>query len=118
MKFTVDRKTWGRGGGEGTGLLFDPVDEKMCCVGFVCVQSGASKEDINFQGTISESVNHLNPPSWANDFLIRDDGLIHESKWIESAYDINDNPDIQDDEREASLAALFKSNGHELEFVN
>lgn len=46
MKVVIDRKRWLRGEGSSTSKLLRSSDGKMCCLGFVCIQAGASETDI------------------------------------------------------------------------
>lgn len=51
MHFTVDRSKWLHGEGAAFSQLLRPSDEKMCCLGFRAIQSGASRSDLLGLGT-------------------------------------------------------------------
>ncbi len=116
MKFIVERGKWIRGEspiGEVARLL-RPIDGHMCCLGFVCVQSGVDPALIADLGEPWEA------PDAAPNLLLTegDDGSPRRnSSLAATAIEINDDDDIDDDERERHLAALFAEHGHEMEFV-
>jgi hypothetical protein len=106
MKFTVDRKTWLRGGGPQDSYLLTP-DGMRCCIGFVAQQCGVADEDILNIVTISHIAkkdNRSKFPEWMDDR-------------VSLAYVINDRREISEDDREAQLKDLFLKNGDEIEFV-
>lgn len=43
LKVQIDREHWSRG---CDGMLYNPGDGKMCCLGFVALKLGFSKEEI------------------------------------------------------------------------
>ena len=45
-KLVIDRQKWLRGEGGGKSMLLRPDDNKMCCLGFYCVQNGLSEPTI------------------------------------------------------------------------
>lgn len=111
MKFQVDRKIWWRGQGSPGSLLLRR-DGKMCCVGFFCLASGLTKDDIIGRATI------------APDFRVLSDKEL--SKWCVElsphvalgVYNTNDQKGLLDSAREEKLIELFAQLGHEVEFIN
>ncbi len=119
MKYTIDRKTWRRGGDVydeqfGETSLLNPQGF-MCCLGQCLLQEGLTKDKL------------LNTPDpagseVANSFATVGDGESFDyylnTSLAKKAMTVNDNPDLQDVEREEKLIQLFKDNNLEIEFIN
>jgi len=110
MKFIVDRKTWYRGKGPDKSKLLR-VDGTRCCIGFVGQQCGVS-DDLMLDRPGVESF-HCAPtgllplfPAW----IYTTDDLMY-------AYDVNDEPELSEAERESQLQSIFAKHGDEIEFV-
>lgn len=107
-KFTVERSKWLRGIGS---ILSD--GELMCCLGFVCLQLGASEADILGIGMPSQ-ITHV---AMVTPLLVKTvEGIAKASSLALEAVEINDSPYISDDERERQLVMLFAEHGG-MEFV-
>ena len=107
MKFTVYRDSWMRGETDKT-FLFDGYEG--CCLGHVANDMGVPARDIENNVGLKEGTYDLSP-QWKRK-VKSNLGF----DWIHAA-DINDYPDITDEEREAKLIELFAKHGHELTFV-
>jgi hypothetical protein len=46
MKLTIDRKRWLRGESSADSRLLRTSDMKMCCLGFLCLATGLTEDDI------------------------------------------------------------------------
>lgn len=105
-EFVVDRRTWSRG---GTGCFLLNNDGTMCCLGFVCTQSGVPSDKIVGRGM----------PNGVCDPMIRQKitFLLGET-WVDRAAFVNDAPEISDAEREQTLIELFGQHGIILRFEN
>ena len=131
MKFIINKENWRRGGPTqdkaewGSTQLLNSQG-KMCCLGFVCSQSGISdhnlfgnaepaevhpqfKDKIPFLVTLRDSSEDLSIQP-VLEYLV-DTSLARE------AVSINDNPRLLDDKRIELLTELFAKHSIELEFV-
>jgi hypothetical protein len=124
-RVVVNRETWLRG--EEDSLLFRPTDQKMCCLGFMCLQNGVPQEDMKNvfgPGTLAKWRSHIAdkvpavllkhseyPPYTLTD-------LGWSSNFARKAMEINDNPHYEPEQRETLLKDLFRANGIDLIFVN
>ena len=132
-KFTIDRKNWltsqnlnkeEKKKGYDRSCLKNPHTGKMCCLGFICNQSGVSE---NYMLGIGD------PRSlWYNEsnqklkeeleekigFLLADkyDNKVNKS-FVEEAISINDDSLKSISKKEADLIELFAEHDIELEFV-
>lgn len=94
IKVTVDRKKWYRGQShEYSKLLLD--NGKMCCIGFLARELGCKPKETRNQATLALVDS-------AHEFHDTYDDI------LASAYEVNDNPDITDDQREKELTRLGK----------
>ena len=117
MKYTIDRKTWRRGGDKydekfGETSLLNPQGF-MCCLGQCLLQEGIEEDKLLNVGDPADA--HVNS------------SFVHKSQSIEfylntplakDAMQVNDNPFFSDIEREEKLINLFKENNLEIEFIN
>ena len=106
VKFTVYRDSWERGSG---AFLYENETHCGCCLGHVANDMGVSACDL--EGWSGFDMYSSVTPSWRK-MASRNLGF----NW-RRASDINDDPDITDEEREAKLIELFAKHGHELTFV-
>lgn len=126
MKFTVDRTKWYRGQ-SSYGSRLRLHNGKMCCLGFACNQLGVPEERMNEitnpGALVSRKLCSLNPlisnlkDIITSVFLDNSGGNPHQD-WVVQAIKDNDNPGIDDQEREKRLTALFSNAGHKIEFIN
>lgn len=103
MKFVVDRKTWYRGQGESGSCLFHPENGR-CCLGFFANAIGHSDEEID---DVAMPDGITNPKNWPESLLTIDDGGYMYTELTGKIATVNDNSNIEDDEREEQLTELF-----------
>jgi len=119
QKVTVHRKTWDRGReGVSDVYLLSPATEKKCCLGFYMIQVHGCTE--------GQVVGMITPCSMRKQ-INADDCLLLEktsdkdhvnSALCQSAMNINDSTEYDDEERESALADLFKLSGIEMVFTD
>jgi hypothetical protein len=105
VQVTVDRKKWLRGEGDTYSFLLRETDQKMCCIGFLAKQIGASDEEILNCSTLNQV--HTNE---ANAYVDANGNDLAE------AYRINDSDAYTDTNREELLVQLGKRMGVEFTF--
>lgn len=112
VEVVIDRRKWLRGR-PGEGLLLDPIDNKMCCLGFAMIQVGRCRRD---------KIRGIGMPSDCTKFVkglnIQADDYMDDTKFSERASIINDKAGISDEVRERRLIALAKKNGFIFTFIN
>ena len=132
-KFTIDKKSWRRGGSNQNFDEFGRVallNDKgfMCCLGFICEQSGVDREYLlecaepqEIPPEFGEQVKFLVNITFEEDEdyegNIVDDPTLYDTELTNEAIAINDNPALSDEERVKQLTWLFESEGIVLEFV-
>jgi hypothetical protein len=99
--FVIDRTKWLRGEGNTPSCLLRRTDEKMCCVGILCSQSG-------YTPTAIRGVRDLETLDSGNDLAFH----------LDEIYATNDNKAITADYRESKLTKLFAKLGITVEFSN
>lgn len=105
--FVVKRSTWFRGKGHVVSALLRS-DNKMCCVGFLCIAAGATSSQILNKKCISRHI------GLDMEYFTESSGA--SSNIALKIYEINDNMDLTDEQREEKLTELFKSIGIEIKF--
>ena len=113
MKFILDREKWLRGS-RWKSALYDPQENKYCCLGLMGKQLKVPKirmVDVETPADIEGKI----PKAYREIFLGDDIGENNYLSWV--AMLINDSS-ISDKMREYQLKRLFKKYGHEIEFVN
>ena len=126
LKVIVDRPTWYRGSKTGSKLLRS--DGYQCCLGFACEAAGVDKSEIlgvNIIGSLpfirlredgSVQSAGLNPVILAMATIdVNDNDPVMVGNPL---YSINDDPDIDDDERERRLIVEGAKFGIEFSFSN
>lgn len=111
VDFVVKRSEWYRGQGSQNSELLR-FDGKRCCIGFVGQQCRIDDADLRGQATVEEvypSESYRLFPVWMK---------VPHSPSLNLAYRINDDVDIDDDEREKQLKALFALQGDTISFVD
>jgi len=132
-KFTISKSTWRRGGEKQHHIQYGKVallNEKgfMCCLGFICEQSGVDKKDLlncaepnEIPLDCGEQVKFLVCSNEEEDEdyegNIVSTPYLTDTQLTEEAIAINDNPALSDEERIEQLTELFESEGIVLEFV-
>lgn len=113
MRFTVPLKEWLRGkGGPGSALL--KGDGKRCCIGHVGQQCGVPDKRLLGKSKVHDiGDSRFLFPAWMRE--VRAEGYAICD--IETAYTVNDDRDISDEQREAKLKEIFARHGDEIEFV-
>ena len=111
-KLVVSRKRWLRGEGSDKSMLLRPLDDKMCCLGFLACQVGAREEDIRDK-TEPESPfsSGWEWPSWMFDSSKPLVGLRYRLMTI------NDDASLSEEQRESILKEEFAKVGVEVEFI-
>ena len=107
MKYVVKESKWLRGSHDSCLLN---SEGKMCCLGFVGIQSGATKKDI-LEFTSPQTVVPIFN-AWP-DWLLTD---LKNSKDCRNLMSINDNENLLDDERKIIIKEIFEKNGDEIVF--
>ncbi len=108
--FTVSRAKWLRGRGADSALL---SDGRMCCLGFAHVTAGVPERDIKGVSMPADA----DPKCHVRGLVVDDEDYVRDSRLSKDAADINDDKDIDDDERELRLTALFREHGIAVEFA-
>src|SRR5271166_1340196 len=85
MELIIERDKWLRGEGYERSFLLREEDGKMCCLGFFCLQTGASQEDINQYQTPIDIKKEKRA-----DWLIQSDAQFIVSEACSSLMEIND----------------------------
>lgn len=121
FKFTVYRDSWFRGdGGDDSRLRALYPDEngkacvKGCCLGHAAMDAGVHKDVIDnipeFGEITEEDI---------KDFDLKNNEFLQAlNKGQLRAMDINDNPEISDEQREVLLTQHFKDYNIEVDFVD
>lgn len=123
MELIIDRDKWARGeyvnskGAASTRLL--DSDGKMCCLGFYALVCGFKENEIENEGEPGDVPSDKWPESCLFSEGGNDDGGLSWSQtfWTREAIAINDNPVLDEDEREQELKEHFAKVDVELEFT-
>lgn len=119
-KVIVKRSGWLRGAYDS--MLLRPTDQKMCCLGFVCVAGGIPPDEIACNATPQQINRSLLDDLKIGGMVAR---LVYKRgasyPWLDTTFasdaiEINDKQAITDADREAQLIKLFGDNGIELTF--
>ena len=103
----IKRSQWRRGGTktDSTETQLLNAQGQMCCLGFFCLQqANMTKDDIDLV-SVPWEIHHLDS---AIDF--------DPNEWWGDAIEINDDPEMSEQYREADLVRLFERNGYKLTF--
>jgi len=123
-KLVVDRSKWLRGEGGKVSYLLRVGDSKMCCLGFVCVDSGISPEEIEGNPTPRDFISEMwdlipglmdKLPKWLYDGEFPTDSV---PNVVMDMMQINDSQEISGEVREQELTKLFASVDVEIQFIN
>jgi hypothetical protein len=130
-KLVIDRITWCRGHGAGTGRLFvdaeyasnnrathgQILEGTMCCLGFACVQL-AGKTPENLAGRAVPQGVENTPLAWS-DLTSPEFGDANALMEINDDVPGEDLTTLKDEaDREAHVARIFAEHGIEVEFIN
>ncbi len=113
MKVIIDRTNWLRGEGPSDSYLLRSRDSKMCCLGFVAVSAGATREAITDRETPADS----DVEACLTGLVAEDGDLDINTMVCDRMMTINDDSLLSDAEREQRLIEEASSIGYELEFV-
>jgi len=113
MKLIIDRNEWLRGEGPDESRLIRSLDGKKCCIGILGCALGLDKHCLTDETVADRTVN-LRWPPWCLDNIIF--GSLKPDIW--EAYEINDNTEIPDGDREAKLTEIFSRHDIQVEFIN
>ncbi len=114
MKFQVDRRGWLRGEGNVQSQLLRPSDNKKCCVGFYCLAEGFTEEQISAEPVYGG----LPGRYYSNDPFSTIPGVPNHDMRFYSIYNLNDDRNLTDEQRESLLKREFQKLGAEVEFIN
>lgn len=115
MKYTVNRKMWGRGGKGGHSSLRNNRG-KQCCLGFVGRQCGIPIFHLKNEPLPSEVLSEEQCKKWPKWFI--NSSTKRSTQDVYKAAALNDSKDITDKVREAKLKKLFAKHGDRIVFVN
>lgn len=111
MKLTIDRKTWLRGEGSDGSYLLRVADGKMCCLGSYALARGATPDQIRGMGDLVDA--EIWSPLTRPDII----GGVQNLPRAWELMSINDDPELDDAERERLVARTFADIGVEVEFA-
>lgn len=128
-EFTVDRRRWLRG--EGDGKLRDEEGNR-CCIGFYAGACGYKADKLNGVCTLDELVsekddNFFSIRGYDSDLIFKDypkalrkayESVQMGEDFFKNLYEINDDDDIRDKEREEKIKKIFKSRGIKVIFTH
>ncbi len=106
MRVEISREKWLRGEGHDGSQLLRKSDKKMCCLGFVCLALGATREQIMDVGLPSR-VSSVKLPQW-----------MRRSSDVLKAVSINDAIDMDDATRERHITEIFACHRLQAVFVD
>lgn len=128
----IDRTEWARGEENGLGNRLLGLNQKKCCLGFMCLADGIPTDKIYNVGYPEKVANSYPEYMVSNSFMEQlvneitvsaksyypTNSLYENSDFASEAASINDNPFKTEQERESQLIDLFLKNGIELTFIN
>ena len=104
--------------GKGMTLLLNN-EGCMCCLGFMSLQCGLTKEAILGQALPQDIDDYKTNDVFRELFLTTNDlGRTFNQPWVEDLVCINDNHLMTDEERETELSYELVKLGHTVEFIN
>lgn len=116
MHYVIDRATWYRGQGpHGSALLRAEPDHKMCCLGHMLLQCGATEGQIEGLSSPAKVKNIPSAASWMVE--------PHQTIRINNTYvvgylmEVNDSTTLPATDRENEISTLLATVGHTVEFV-
>jgi hypothetical protein len=120
LKTTVKESDWGYGQGSDESRLYNPRTGKFCCVGFMCLAAGLTKEDISDIGAVATLPQALIPEE-LKQFVRYGLGVNAVSHRTNSAdadyiYAVNDSPGKNHEQRKQELIDHARHLHVELEF--
>lgn len=112
-KLTIVKSKWVRGGdfkGFGATLLLNSLGNR-CCIGFACKDAKIKNKVIKYEGEVSEL---------DCDYIDRFENHFPNltQKRLRDYYRVNDQLDLTDKQRIATLKEMFLEDGIEAEFVD
>lgn len=114
MTFTIDRATWANAATADRSTLHDTQTGMMCCLGQICHQTGTSYAKLTNLTDPEEVGMDIRSPR-VRALLLNEHG--GSSALSGRAMLLNDDPDLSKAQRERKLKALFRREGHELNFI-
>lgn len=118
QELVIDRQKWRTGSdgphktGEGTTQLLNEQGF-MCCLGFECLRLGLTEENILQIGEPQE----VDEAYYDNiDYMLT--GARFQKDWVTEAIEVNDNPELTLDQKEALIESIFGKEGIEVKFIN
>lgn len=120
-KLVIERDKWFRGHGSECSMLLDSETQKMCCLGFLALQSGYESKDISdIKAPVDMNLQEV--PDNIMSKLLEKAGSEYKLPIKHTAVcyklmRINDYTEISETEREEQLTKIFKSIDIEVQFV-
>jgi hypothetical protein len=109
ISLRIDRKRWCRGGINGDASLLNG-EGAMCCLGFACKKLGLTPKQINNVGLPADVADRSKLG-----LLVNTKGGTR--KLAQDAAGLNDNPDLEESDREVALVPVLKKLGFKVSFV-
>jgi hypothetical protein len=117
----IERDRWLRGDLRNSMLLRD-ADGKMCCLGFDCIRRGLRSDQIRNVYTPEDLlVEEVVAPESLGDLIVSDEERLYAYRHagaVEELMEVNDNPQMNESEREQRITELFDVLGVVVEFVD
>ena len=107
MKLVIDRTQWLHGEGSQQSYLVRTEDKKMCCLGFLGLSCGYTKDELEDKQVPEQICDNSKWPI-----------LFHNEDEVAEFTTTNDRTNITDEEREQELIKLFRAAGIEVTFIN
>lgn len=115
MKLIIKRSEWLRGEGADVSRLYRSSDGKMCCLGFLGLFCGGSREDMQGKGSPA-IVRNIN---WPDALSSKGGGLLPiESTACLNLMNANDTQFLTNEAREQKLTEQFAAIDIQVEFVD
>lgn len=115
LKVKVNRKKWYRGKGPAKSSLLCS-NGQMCCIGFLGKALDVKNAHMLKQPTLHDATYHKSMSDSVRHVVTE---MVDEFDYeLSRAYQINDDPEIEDDEREVRLKKIGKSMDVVFTFIN
>lgn len=112
MKTVIKMSEWLRGEGPYASSLLREADNKMCCLGFRALSSGATKGEI-CGVSVPEDTSGVRWPMW----LVRSGHFGNRTPECCALMKVNDDRSTSDEYKRSEIVRIFFQNGEEVEFI-
>ena len=117
LQVKVDRTRWYRGRTSEDSKLYNPREQRLCCIGFLGLALGCDEYAMANIDTLAElSLNQYGTAPADMKKAAREFNRAHRNALAE-AYLVNDEPEYTDKVRERKLRAIGRSMGVNFKFV-